>query len=97
MTCLPSDGLDWVSKFFPWPLYDLTSFLFYTSVFIVSKGNFQLSFPIDRSKAVPLLQFFFVRASVVPYVEFVLSFCAAHISFWASDINCCIHWVSFLI
>ena len=34
----------------------------------------QRSFPTDRPKAVPLLRFLFVCASVVSYVAFVLSF-----------------------
>ena len=39
---------------------------------------------MDRSKTVPLLQFFFVRATVASYVTFVLSFFLFHIStsFW---------------
>ena len=40
------------------------------------------SFPTDRSKAVPLLQFVFVHASVVSYVAFVLSFFVHHLSFF---------------
>ena len=40
------------------------------------------SFPSDRSKAVRLLQFFFVLAAVVSYVAFVRSLFAHYISFF---------------
>ena len=42
----------------------------------------QSSFPTDRSEALPLLQFFFVCASVVSYVAFVFfSLFIPHLSF----------------
>ena len=39
------------------------------------------SFSNDRSNAVPLLQFLFVRASVVSFVTFVLTLFVPHLSF----------------
>ena len=39
------------------------------------------NFPTDHSKAVFLLQFFFINASVVPYMAFVLSRFVSHLSF----------------
>ena len=39
------------------------------------------SFPTDRSKAIPLLQFFFVCVSVMLYVAFVVSLFVPHLSF----------------
>ena len=39
------------------------------------------SFLTNRSKAVPLVQFFFVRVSAVLYVAFVLSLCVLHLYF----------------
>ena len=55
------------------------------------------SFPSDRSKAVPLLQFFFACASVVSFVAFVLPLFVLHLSFilfpvWAVLCDCGISW-----
>ena len=57
------------------------------------------SFPADRSKVFPLLQFFFVCASVVSYVTCVLSFFVPYLSFFwylerAVLRDCGIPWVS---
>ena len=54
------------------------------------------SFPADNSKAAHLLQFFFLCASVISYVAFVLSLFVPHLSFlcWAVLHECCISWVS---
>ena len=41
------------------------------------------SFSTDLSKAVPLLQLFFVRASVVSYMVFVVSLFVPHLSFFS--------------
>ena len=62
----------------------------------------QRSFPTDRPKAVPLLRFLFVCASVVSYVAFVLSFRVPQLSiFWYIGKvvlrDCSISWVSSLI
>ena len=45
-------------------------------------------FPIDHSKAVPLLQFCFVLASVVSYVALVLSLFVPRLSFFCCLIPC---------
>ena len=55
------------------------------------------SFPTGHSKTVPLLQFFFVCASVVSYVAFVLSLFVPHLSFFwnlgkAGLPDCSVFW-----
>ena len=42
----------------------------------------QSSLPTDRKKAVPLLQFVFVCASVISYVKYVLTLYVPHLFFW---------------
>ena len=58
-------------------------------------------FPAYSSKAVPLLQFLFVRASVVSSMTFVLSWFVPHLSlFWCHGkyvlYDWCISWLSLL-
>ena len=70
--------------------------------FRASKTDLHSIFSTDCSKAVPLLQFFFVCASVVSYVAFVLSLFVSHLSFiWclgrAVLRDCGVSWVSSLI
>ena len=48
-----------------------------------------------RSKAVPLLQFFFVCASVVSYVTFVLSWFVLHLFFFDAFGRLCFVTVAF--
>ena len=48
----------------------------FASLFWLHIYVFSTFVSVDCSKAVPLLQFFFVRASVVSYVVFVLSSCS---------------------
>ena len=57
------------------------------------------SFPTDHSKAVPLLQFFFICAPVISYMMFVLSLFVPHPFFFrcpgkAVLCGCGIFWVS---
>ena len=59
------------------------------------------SFSTDCSKAVPLLQFFFVGASVASYMAFVLPLSVPHLSFFWCLVkgvlrHCGISWVSSL-
>ena len=59
-------------------------------------------FPTDRSKVVALLHFYFVCASVVSYVTFVLSLFVPRLSFFwclgrAVHSECGISWVSSLM
>ena len=68
-------------------------FFFFCSCFKVCNKSVTLYFPdhsfkalntfsIHRSKAVPLLQFFFVRASVTSFVALVLSLFVPHLSYF---------------
>ena len=69
---------------------------------IPSLSSSHSRFPTDRSKAVILLQFFFISASVVSYLAFVLSLFGPHPPFFwrlrrAVLRDCGISWVSSLI
>ena len=81
------------------------STLFVNAGYIPAQQNQDLepainSFSTEHSKAVPLLQFFFVFALVGSYVAFVLSLFVPHLFFfWCPRKNCasCDSWVSSLI
>ena len=53
------------------------------------------NFTTDRSKAVLLLQFFFVCASVVSYVAFVMTLFVPHLSFFVASAELCFVIVAF--
>ena len=72
-------------------------------VFVMGLSGVTYFLPhVEQKGAVVLLQFFFVCASVVSYVAFVLSLFVPHLSFLcclgrAAPRDCGISWVSSLI
>ena len=63
-------------------LHRLPMSLLWDARHILIKPRPSVVFTTDRSKAVPLLQFIFVCASMVSYEAFVLSLFAPHLSFF---------------